>query len=362
MIYTSHNRFSLLPAFYIFCLLGLSFQQSYASCSLLRLTFAEPIALVIANSEYINGTIRQPVNDAIAMKEVLEEIGFRVIDKMELNKRAMDEAIIDFSDCLRISKGVGLFYFSGYGMQLRWKNYLLPIDISIKVEADVKYDAFRVDKMFDILKSAKNDLNIIILDASRDNPYPKVGKKRGLAIVSFRGSFIAYPTEDDKTIPDQESQNSLYISTLTAALKMAVQNQTRIQDVFMEVANKVEQKSGGLQIPRYQQIEKQKFCFGGCKKLPKIIDTRRRAKLIVFSNADGARVFINGRFSGLIQNGTFQKELPVGNYIVRVEKPSDISDVKSINLQKTQRVEINLEEPAATTQKPERFIPFPIHW
>jgi len=343
MIYTYRNRFSLLlSAFYILCLFGLSQEQSYASCRFFpHLTFADPIALVIANSKYSNGTIRQPINDALAMKKVLKEIGFRVIFKKELNKRAMDKATIDFSDCLRTSKGVGLFYFSGYGMQLNEKNYLLPINIRIEVEADVKYDAFKIDKMFDILESAENDLNIIILDASRDNPFPKVGKESGLANVSFPGAFIAYPTETGKTISNQMSKNSLYISTLTTALKMAVRNQTRIEDVFMKVSTQVEEKSRGRQIPIYKGSLKKNFCFGGCKTHAQKMTRKKKAKLIVFSNADGARVFINDRISGSIQNGTFQKKLPVGKYKVRVEKQSSV--VKSIDLQKTQRVEINLE-------------------
>jgi len=266
MRYTYRNCFSLLlSAFYILCLFGLSQEQSYAACRLNpRPMSAEKIALVIANGKYINGTIKQPINDAKAMKKVLKKIGFRVIFKTELNQRAMNKSTIEFSKCLEISKGVGLFYFSGYGMQLRGGNYLLPINISIEDKEDVKYGAFRVVKLFNRLKSAKNELNIIILDASRDNPFPKVGKKSGLASVSFRGALLAYPTKADKTISNQRGKNSLYISTLTAVLKMAVRNHTRIEDVFMQVANQVEQKSGGGQIPTYKGSLKKKFCFGGC--------------------------------------------------------------------------------------------------
>jgi hypothetical protein len=343
MIYIYRNRFSLLlSVFYIPCLFGLSQEQSYADCRLPNITSADPIALVIANGKYINGTIRQPINDALAMKKVLEEIGFRVIFKKELNKRAMNKSTIEFRDCLRTSKGVGLFYFSGYGMQLSDKNYLLPINIRIEDKEDVEFDAFLLDKIFRRLKDVNNELNIIILDASRENPFPKVGKESGLSNISFPGAFIAYPTETGKTISNQGSENSLYISILTTALKMAVRNQTRIEDVFMQVSIKVEEKSRGRQIPIYKSSLKKTFCFGGCKTHAQKMTRKKKAKLIVFSNADGARVFINGRISGSIQNGTFQKELPVGKYEVRVEKQSSV--VKSIVLQKkTQRIEINLE-------------------
>jgi uncharacterized caspase-like protein/surface antigen len=280
--------------------------HSSISCSLPRLTSAIPIALVIANSKYTNGTIRQPINDAKAMKKVLEEIGFRVIFKTELNRRAMNKATIEFRDCLRISRGVGLFYFSGYGMQLRGKNYLLPININIKDKADVKYDAFPVDKMFDRLKSAENELNIIILDASRDNPYPKVVKKSGLTNVSFRNTLIAYPTEADKTIQNQRSRNSLYISTLTTVLKKVAQNHTRIEDVFMEVANQVEQKSGGQQIPRYQNSLKKKFCFGGCQTRIRGLTQMQvlRGSLVAFATSPGGTTA-----DGEGENGFYTKHL-----------------------------------------------------
>ena len=117
---------------------------------------ADQVALIIANGRYKKGTIEQPINDAIAMKEVLEKIGFRVIFKTELRKRAIDDATAEFRDCLKISKGVGLFYFAGYGIQLNGTNYLLPIDISPKDNEDVEYDAFPVNKMFDRLRGVKN--------------------------------------------------------------------------------------------------------------------------------------------------------------------------------------------------------------
>jgi len=111
----------------------------------------------------------------------------------------------------------------------------------------------------------------------------------------------------------------------------------------MKVAEIVEKKSGELQIPRYQSSLEKSFCFGGCKTQIKKMTRKKKVKLIVFSNADGARVFINDRMYGYIQNGTFEKKLPVGKYKVRVEKQSSV--VKSIVLQKkTQQIEIKLME------------------
>ncbi|MDM8558515.1 caspase family protein [Candidatus Parabeggiatoa sp. HSG14] len=266
MINAYYNRFFLLPTFYILCLIGLCFQQGYASCSLSNLKSTDQIALLIANGKYTKGTIWQPINDANAMKEVLTEIGFRVIFRIDLDKKAMRKITREFRDCLRETHGIGLFYFTGYGMQLNGKNYLLPINADMENEIDeidVEEETFDVyTSLFRRLEKVKNELNIIILDASRDSPYPKFGKKIGLAHVSFQGSCIAYPTEADKTILEQNNQNSLYISTLVAALKMAVQNHTRVEDVFMQVADDVLRESKGQQEPKYSSSLKKSFYFG----------------------------------------------------------------------------------------------------
>jgi len=242
-------------------------QPLYADqqCSLKNLNKGIPIALLIANSKY-EKTLRQPVNDAKAMKKVLTEIGFRVILKTELNRKAMNQATREFNKCLKITQGVGLFYFSGYGMQLEGKNYLLPINPDIGDETDVKYEGFPVNKILDRFEKSKNELNIIILDASRESPYPRFGS-RGLASLSPpTGFFIAYPTDTNKTVGEEQgAENSLYIRELIKVLKKAKQNHTRIEDVLMEVSKAAEQKSRQQQVPWHNGSAKKHFCFGGCK-------------------------------------------------------------------------------------------------
>jgi formylglycine-generating enzyme required for sulfatase activity len=242
---------------------------AYQQCSLKNLNKGVPIALLIANSKY-EKTLRQPVNDAKAMKKVLTELGFRVILKTELNKKAMNRATREFNKCLKITQGVGLFYFTGYGMQLAGKNYLLPINPDIGDEIDVKYEGFPVNKILDRFEKYKNELNIIILDASRESPYPRFGF-RGLTSLSPPiGFFIAYPTDTDKTVAEEQgAEKSLYIRELIKVLKKAKQNHTRIEDVLMQVSNAVEQKSRQQQVPWHSGSAKKPFCFGGCKARPK---------------------------------------------------------------------------------------------
>ncbi|OQY46450.1 MAG: hypothetical protein B6247_27685 [Candidatus Parabeggiatoa sp. nov. 2] len=250
-MHTRRNCFSLLlNTFYTLCLLSLSIQPIYADsqCSLGQIKSGDPIALVIANS--YNGTLKHPVNDAKAMREVLTKLGFRVIFKTELNGGSMNRATVDFSNCLQTSQGVGLFYFTGYGMQVDDKNYLLPINANVVDKHDMPYNTFPVEKMLKRLKELNNELNIIILDASRDNPYPSFGR-RGLASMSPpSGFFIAYPTETGKTIQDdQRGKNSLYVEKLVEILETTVGNPKRIDDVFLQVGDVVLQESQGQQGP-----------------------------------------------------------------------------------------------------------------
>jgi uncharacterized caspase-like protein len=305
-----------------------------------------PIALVIANSKYKEKTLMQPVNDAKAVKKVLTKIGFRVIFKTELNKRAMDHATRDLSYCLRTTQDIGLFYFTGYGMQFEGKNYLLPINVDIEDEADVKFNAFPVDKILYRLKKIKNDLNIIILDASRENPYPNFGHQ-GLANMSPpKGFFVALSTDIGQIVREEQGgRNSLYVTELVKILEKAKQNHVRIEDVFMGVAHAVEQKSHKRQMPWYTGSLRKRFCFGGCKEKPrqKTKKDRSKVKLIVLSNVMGATLFINGRNYGLIRRGKRTLKLPVGQYTVLLKKRGYVSVKQKIHLPSTRKISFDLK-------------------
>jgi outer membrane protein OmpA-like peptidoglycan-associated protein len=266
-MYTHQSHCFSLLAIYILSLLGLSIQPLYAAsqCRLKQIKSGDSIALVIANSQYEKGRpLKQPINDAIAMRKVLEKLGFKVIFKTELERSSMNRATVNFSQCLQMSQGVGLFYFTGYGMQLKEKNYLLPTNIKIEDKYDVEFDAFPVNKLVGRLKEVNNELNIIILDASRENPYPSFGH-RGLANTSSpMGFIVAFPAEKGKTIPNDPKWgiNSLYIKHLIKALETAKQKPQRVEEVFMQVADAVVQESGGLQEPTQYVSLKKPYSWG----------------------------------------------------------------------------------------------------
>jgi len=227
-------------------------------------------ALVIGNAGYDYAKLRNTINDATDIAKTLREIGFQVTLKTNLNQRDMDNAIRQFGQRLSKNQGVGLFYFSGHGARAEGKNYLLPIDNSrIGSEMDLQYYAISANKVLKTMQKAINHINILILDACRDNPYRGVSKtiNRGLARMdSPSGSIIAFATASGQTASDvsQNNRNGLFTSYLIKGLKRAYQTHQRIDDVFMAVSDAVTQESGGKQEPWQQDSLKKPFCFGGC--------------------------------------------------------------------------------------------------
>jgi len=153
-------------------------------------------ALVMGNAAYEVGLLRNPVQDASDMATALRQLGFEVTLLRDAARRPMIEAIDLFSRQLR-QGGVGVFYFAGHGVQVGGENYLLPLDARIGREQDVPYEAVPVGRILGGMEDADNQLNILILDACRDNPFARQWRssQRGLVgMQAARGSLIAYAT------------------------------------------------------------------------------------------------------------------------------------------------------------------------
>ena len=174
-------------------------------------------ALVIGNSAYESGNLTNPVNDSGDMAGALKKLGFEVIYKKNVRHRDMEEAIEDFGNRLKRG-GVGLFYYAGHGVQINGVNYLIPIGARIRKESDVKFEAVDANRILDEMGNANNGLNIVILDACRDNPFARSFRSasRGLAIISSapEGSFISYATGPGQVAMDGEKRNSPYTAAL----------------------------------------------------------------------------------------------------------------------------------------------------
>ncbi len=241
-------------------------------------TTAKKVALVIGNKKYQFGRLRNTVNDATDMARVLKNIGFEVILKTDLDQRGMDEVIDQFGVRLAETRGIGLFYFSGHGARAGGENYLLPINNDrIKKAKDLKYYALASSRVLETMTDAKTDLNIIVLDACRDNPFRSAGRtlNRGLSRMQSRGSIIAFATAEKDTASDisNNQRNGLFTSHLLAALTNAHKTHQRIDDMFIQVSQAVFRESGGQQEPWYNASWRAPFCFGGCS------DVRQTAEL-----------------------------------------------------------------------------------
>lgn len=206
------------------------------------------IALVIGNSAYPQQPLKNPVNDATSMAALLRTLGFQVTLVIDTNLREMEKAIDNFITALTPGR-VALFYYAGHGIQIDSENYLVPTDFVLKDEADAKYSSYSASRLLERLESGNNGLNIIILDACRNNPFlPMRSSSRGLAIMrSDQGTFIAFATAPGKTADDNPSgSNGLFTKYL---LQGMTERGLTLDQLFGRVRTKVAQASNKRQVP-----------------------------------------------------------------------------------------------------------------
>jgi len=207
------------------------------------------MALVIGNGAYRDAPLRNPVNDARAMKEALEGCKFTVTLLQNAGKREMEDAIRAFGDTIR-GGAVGLFYFAGHGVQVKGVNYLVPVGAKLDREDEVPYQAVEAGLVLDKMEAAKNRLNILILDACRNNPFARSWRStgdKGLAQVKApTGSLIAYATAPGSTAADGTGEHGLYTEALLAQMKEPGQE---LEKVFKKVREKVLSGSRHQQTP-----------------------------------------------------------------------------------------------------------------
>ncbi|MGB7343625.1 MAG: caspase family protein, partial [Pirellulaceae bacterium] len=194
-------------------------------------------ALVIGNSQYSTAPLKNPVNDAKLMESTLAELGFQVTVKSDLTHEQMDVAISEFAAGLPRGS-VAFFFFAGHGVQDRnQRNYLIPTDAKLSNESSIKYQTVALDYVMDALDGSQSNLNVVILDCCRDNPFERSWARsinsRGLASIDApEGTIIAYSTAKGATASDGDGNNSAYTSQLAAALKAGPGKGEPLVDIF----------------------------------------------------------------------------------------------------------------------------------
>lgn len=221
---------------------------------------AEPrTALVIGNGAYSDAPLRNPVNDARDMAAKLRELGFQVIERFDADRQTLRQALREFEQQLRQQRGVGLFYYAGHGVQLKGQNYLIPVGVDIRQEFEIPDEGVDADAVLRAMESASNGLNIVILDACRNNPFARSLGNRGLARMDGPvGTFIAYATAPGSISKDGTGRNSPYTQNLLAA--MSIPGLT-LEQVFKQVLVGVERETGGSQVPWVASSLRGEFYF-----------------------------------------------------------------------------------------------------
>jgi len=199
------------------------------------------LALVIGNSNYPGAPLKNPVADARAIAAKFRALGFEVLHGENLSQREMTRLVTRFGERLP-GRQVGVFYYAGHGMQVRGRNYLVPVDAQIASEASARSESIDVDQVLDHLASSGSAVNLVVLDACRNNPFERRFRSvsGGLAQLDApKGTLIAFATAPGKVAFDGEGVHGTYTNALLRVL----------ESVFKRVRTEVSRLTGDQQIP-----------------------------------------------------------------------------------------------------------------
>lgn len=223
-------------------------------------------ALIISNSNYVSNSLTNPPRDAELMATTLKQLGFSIKQLSDLNRHNFYAEVRRFYEQLPTGS-VALIYYAGHGVQIGGSNYLIPTDMVMTSERGVQTKAYPLKAMLDGLNNARSSVNIVVLDACRNNPFQPVAPSKyrnfsnmGLAKTNTpKGMLIAYSTAPGQLAADgQGSAHSLYTSTL--ADEMSNPGMT-VEAVFKQVADVVRKKTYDDQQPWYESSLVDNFYF-----------------------------------------------------------------------------------------------------
>ena len=243
-------------------------------------------ALVIGNGAYAAAPLANAANDASDMAAALGAVGFEVILRTDADQRAMDEALDEFALRLSERQGVGVFYYSGHGVEVEGQNYLLPVGGAISHERDVKYGALNAGWAIEAMDASGAALSIVVLDACRNNPLASAGRSasRGLSRVSTGGAglFVSFSTAPGEVALDGDGRNSPYTKYLLEALAVPGLS---LEQVFKTAIKGVYSETEGAQVPWISSSFYGDFVFnaeggGGSQALPADVPDTKTALVL----------------------------------------------------------------------------------
>ena len=204
--------------------------------------------MVIGNDAYPSVPLRNGVNDANAVARALTDAGFHVDLLLNATRKDLETPLEQFWSQLH-DGDVALFYYSGHGVQLENENYLVPVDFAAASEVDAKYAAYPVGRIVDRMSESGTRLNIVVLDACRNNPFKSSRSGAGglAAMDTGRGTLIAFATAPNRTADDNpRGENGLFTGYMLEAI---AQSNLGIEQVFSRARQHVYDASRGTQVP-----------------------------------------------------------------------------------------------------------------
>lgn len=248
---------------------GLAFITLLSVGSITTPAFAQQkVALVIGNSNYKIGPLKNPVNDAIAMSGTLKRLGFNRVDTvLNADRKKLFNAIRNFSKQVRPGS-VAVVYFSGHGAQYRNSNYLLPINVDAEYDDELPVQAINAELIMDKMHTNQNGLNIVIFDACRNNTLKKRNRSttRGLARIDHSppNTYLIYSTAPGSVAADNERENNgLFTKHLINYIQ---QPGLDLDSMMIETRKAVLKASNNRQNPFDTGSLTTRFCFAGCDK------------------------------------------------------------------------------------------------
>ncbi|MCL4725518.1 MAG: caspase family protein, partial [Rhodocyclaceae bacterium] len=226
------------------------------------------LALVIGNSAYRQAPLVNPANDARAMSGLFGEAGFTVDARLDATRADMLAAIERFGAAIRRPEiRQVVFYYAGHGVQLEWRNYLLPVDAEVDSAAQVRQRCIDLNQLLGQFGASKDKTYIIILDACRNDPFGSAFRPEQKGLSQFDapvGSLIAYATSPGNVASDGGGKNGLYTENLVRELS---RRETKLEDALKRVRLNVRLASRGAQIPwETTSLESDFFLFKSAQR------------------------------------------------------------------------------------------------
>lgn len=301
-------------------------------------------ALIIGNSNYATAPLKNPVNDAKGMADVLREKNFTVNLLLDADLRTMEKAISRFGKMLQ-KGGVGLFFYAGHGMQVKGINYLIPIGANITEEDEIRFESVNAGRIMAKMESAGNPLNMIFLDACRDNPFARSfrSSSRGLAMMDApSGTLVSFATAPGKTASDGTGTNGLFTGHL---LRQMEQPGLELTQMMKRVRRNVMQDSSNQQTPWGVSSLTGDFYFSGQGKTTvvasgtAVTETAGKGGIKVDTQPTGAKIYINQVFEG---NSPITLNFTPGVYTVLAKKNGFKNQQESVRVRTNRSISLNL--------------------